>query len=556
MHADPAPGQNLEDARRLRAVFDGVEHFLGLLTPDGIVLDANEASLRRIGVSRDAVVGQLFARAPWFASPEQQARVADAVREAAGGRTVYLEMSHASADGCRVDIELTLTPVPDGDRVAYIVPEGRDVTERNRAERARLASDQQLAGILDIAADAIITIDASQRIRLFNQGAERAFGYRAEEVLGERIEMLLPESARDGHAAHVAGFGGGTQQSRFMNQRRPVVGRRSDGELFPAEATISRLDTGDEPLFTAVMRDISERRRAERELARARQYTEAILSSVPEGVVGLDRDGRVTFVNPAACDLLGYAQQELVGQALHAMVHHSHADGRPYPFDDCPVRAAIHDGVASRSDADVYWRADGSMLPVQCAITPFMLEGATAGAVVVFRDDSARREAEQRLRSLSHVDELTGLLNRRGFTAQATQALQQARRSGSRCRLLFIDLDYLKTINDRHGHAAGDRALRDVAGILRDVFRDSDVLARVGGDEFVVLAPGCAGADDTVRRRLGAALDARNRATDAGFPLSVSIGEAAFDPAAPKALEQLVAAADAALYREKHARRG
>jgi diguanylate cyclase (GGDEF)-like protein/PAS domain S-box-containing protein len=416
---------------------------------------------------------------------------------------------------------------------------------------------EALAQIIDLAADAIVSIDEAQRIVLFNQGAEGIFGYRADEVLGQPLTLLLPESVRARHPEQVARFEESGRAARYMNQRSAIVGRRRNGELFPAEATISRVGAPGERLYTAVLRDISERRTREAELSRSRQHLEAILGSVDEGVIGIDRAGLATFVNAAACRLLGYRADELIGRELHALVHHSHADGAPYPKQECPAWRAAHQGAAAHRDHELYWRADGSPLPVEYTATPYRVDGEIEGAVIVFRDATRRRQAEEELRAQSMLDELTGLHNRRGFLARAGDALRQAQHAGRHSVLLFTDLDEFKAINDTHGHHAGDRALRAAAQVLREVFRESDVVARYGGDEFVVLA--CEGAEphapDTLRARVQAAVESCNRRGDAGVPISMSIGTATFDPRAPRPLEQLMRDADAGLYAHKRARR-
>src|SRR5262245_26729198 len=133
-----------------------------------------------------------------------------------------------------------------------------------RSEEELRASEAKFAGILAIAADAIITIDESHRILHFNQGAEEIFGYSAAEAIGQPLSILIPERYRETHDDHVRAFGRGQETARRMGHRREVSGRRRDGSEFPAEASISKLDLpGDGRIYSVVLRDITDRKRAE-----------------------------------------------------------------------------------------------------------------------------------------------------------------------------------------------------------------------------------------------------------------------------------------------------
>jgi PAS domain S-box-containing protein len=130
------------------------------------------------------------------------------------------------------------------------------------------------------------------------------------------------------------------------------------------------------------------------ELRRLRTRHQLILDSAGEGVYGLDAEGCTTFVNEAATRILGWRAEDVIGQPLHDIHHHSHADGSPYPREDCPIYAAISDGQVHQVDHEVFWRTDGSSVPVEYTSTPIREDGAITGAVVVFRDISARKEIE------------------------------------------------------------------------------------------------------------------------------------------------------------------
>lgn len=156
-----------------------------------------------------------------------------------------------------------------------------------------------------------------------------------------------------------------------------------------------------------------------------------------------------------------------------------------------------------------------------------------------------------KLQHLSLIDELTGLLNRRGFLSIARQHLKIAHRSKLKLILFFVDLDRLKQINDRFGHPAGDQALRSVADILKETFRSSDVIGRLGGDEFTVLAVDARGGAEVMLARLEAGLKEYNHDVT-HLPISLSVGIARFDPEGTASIEDLLAKADQELYAHKH----
>jgi diguanylate cyclase (GGDEF)-like protein len=214
------------------------------------------------------------------------------------------------------------------------------------------------------------------------------------------------------------------------------------------------------------------------------------------------------------------------------------------------------------------------------AAAPVLVEGEQVGGVCVSERDSrpwsaqdldvlrelaqlvahcyGQRKLIDGLLELSHVDELTGLYNRRGFNNLGEQELRLATRERRPVALFFIDLNGMKQINDDLGHEEGDRALADAAGILRSTFRDSDVVARLGGDEFAVLAHDCSTrGSEAVRDRLDAAIADFNAAGRRGYKLSMSVGAVTRLPEDSKPLAELVREADARMYREKRrTRRG
>jgi diguanylate cyclase (GGDEF)-like protein len=174
----------------------------------------------------------------------------------------------------------------------------------------------------------------------------------------------------------------------------------------------------------------------------------------------------------------------------------------------------------------------------------------------LYQKVSELEDANERLHNLSLADELTGLNNRRGFMILATALLKFARRAGQPVCLLYIDLDCLKSINDTFGHGSGDAAIIRFARILTETFRDSDVVGRMGGDEFVVLTVATTANDlGSIEARLQKNVDAHNLQATSGYALSFSLGTIQVDLNSSITMEELLSQADAAMYKHKLSRK-
>ncbi|MBZ4373664.1 PAS domain S-box protein [Corallococcus sp. AS-1-6] len=190
-----------------------------------------------------------------------------------------------------------------------------DASRRGVEQSLRL-SEARFGGIVTHAADAIISIDAEQRIVLFNASAERIFGYSAREVLGQPLDILLPENLRAVHREHVRRFAQGTAMSRHMGERLPILGQRRGGESFPAEASIMKLDVEGTLWLTVILRDISARRKAEDLLRLSEERFRTAFEGAPVGMALVGLDGRFLHVNAALCDLVGYSRDEMLHRSF------------------------------------------------------------------------------------------------------------------------------------------------------------------------------------------------------------------------------------------------
>src|SRR5262249_392030 len=198
-----------------------------------------------------------------------------------------------------------------------------DVTDRKRTELALQASEAKFAGILAIAGDAIVSVDATHRITLFNEAAERVFGYAQAQVLGQPIDHLIPTRFRTAHRSQIEQFASGPDIARRDGERQEVMGLRKNGEEFPAEASISKLDVGGERYYTVVMRDISDRNRAELALADGNPQLELASKSARVGSFSLDFSTGIVKLTPGCSAIYGLPEgmTEASRDDLRKLVH-------------------------------------------------------------------------------------------------------------------------------------------------------------------------------------------------------------------------------------------
>ncbi|AHG91340.1 diguanylate cyclase [Gemmatirosa kalamazoonensis] len=307
-----------------------------------------------------------------------------------------------------------------------------------------------------------------------NAAAERLAGRPRAAVIGTRLRECFPVQVRlDLHDTYVAVAEG---RVSFDDERCVYTEAGEEQWLHVRAVPIP----GGLALFT---RDISDRRRAES----ARARLAAILEETPDVVTVSDIDGRLQYLNGAGRAMLGLPPQRSADGAYDL----SMADVQPQLMPGGALEEATR--IAAREGTwrgeTVLRKRDGRDVPVeQVLIAHFGADGRPTYYSSVMRDITDRKQAEAALRSLSLVDELTTLYNRRGFLTVAGQALDRARERGAPVLVFYMDMDDFKRINDGHGHAEGDVALRTVADVLRATFRESDVIGRLGGDEFVAFA--------------------------------------------------------------------
>lgn len=285
---------------------------------------------------------------------------------------------------------------------------------------------EQLAEILDIAEDGILTVDARHKIVLFNRGAAKIFGYTPEDVIGQHLEVLIPARFRPAHGGQIEAFARSPASARLMGERREVYGARKDGSEFPAEIAISKFGSDESMLFTAIVRDVTERKRyeaagreleqlrAQARLADAEARLDAVIRSAQDAIITLDSGLRATLFNPAAERIFGCP----AGGATGAPVTRFLPGGLP---DDATEVSAPRE-VEGRT-------ADGRPVPLEVSASRTEVAGEIVRTLIL-RDVTERKRAEAELREVARQREraMTELQAKTEELRATTQQLWQAAR--------------------------------------------------------------------------------------------------------------------------------
>ncbi|MGB7893612.1 MAG: PAS domain S-box protein, partial [Microcoleus sp.] len=309
--------------RSLAAILEATPDFVGIADLEGRAVYINKAGRKMVGIDENEDISkrQVAEFTPASARSNLNQAIATAVSEGFwSGETAFV-----SASGLEIPVSQVIIShsAPD-DKLTYISTIARDMSDRKQAEQALQLSQARFAGIVDIADDAIISVDAEQKIILFNQGAERIFGWTAAETIGQTLSLLLPEAFATHHSLLVSNFGGGVKQARKMGNRKEIFARRRDGTEFPAEASISKLEVAGEIIFTAILRDVTASRQAEEFVRLSEERYRSLARATAQLVWMTDAEGKPI----APIDWMAYTGQSLE-EATDNWVSAIHPDDRP-----------------------------------------------------------------------------------------------------------------------------------------------------------------------------------------------------------------------------------
>ncbi|HTL62447.1 MAG TPA: PAS domain S-box protein [Nitrospira sp.] len=267
-----------------------------------------------------------------------------------------------------------------------------------RAEQSLTESEHRFQSLVESATDGIVVANGRGVVISCNRAASRLFGYSTDELIGQPLTLIMPDRYREAHERGMARIEA-TGKGRLIGSVVELHGLRKSGEEFPIELSLATWKTAHGSYYSGIIRDISERKKAAQALEQLQHQHTLILTQAGEGIYGLDNRGSTTFVNASAAGMLGYAVEELLGRHMHDLLHHTKPDGTPYPVDECPIYAAINDGEIHRVIDEIFWRKNGTAFPVEYVSTPITEGDRVVGAVIVFRDITARKEVESALKA-------------------------------------------------------------------------------------------------------------------------------------------------------------
>jgi len=378
------------------------------------------------------------------------------------------------------------------------------------------------------------------------------FGYEATDLVQRQTPYTSLIHPTDLERIRQAEFNTSDKRYSYLGIDYRII--RADGQVrWVYDYSIPvRDEDGRITHYAGYLLDITDRKQAEYELQQEKERAQITLQSIGDAVITTDVNGQIEFLNPVAEKLTGWECTIARGLSLNRILGQFDAASRE--GIEKPVARSLQTGMAARSGRDwMLRRHDGSSVSIQYSISPLLSRARESlGVVLVLHDVTENRSMARQLSYQASHDALTGLINRREFETRLQSTLESARNGNEHHVLCYLDMDQFKIVNDTCSHSAGDKLLKDVAAILQAGLRETDVLARIGGDEFGMLLKNCL-LEDAVGITENLLAMIRTINNDNGvvtFEVSASIGIAVLDPGS-ETITAVMRRADLACYAAK-----
>jgi PAS domain S-box-containing protein len=384
-----------ERVKFFRQISENVTDLVSVIDPEGRRLYTSPSYRAIFGPDRLLHGTDAFAEI----HPEDRERIRslfqETVKTGVGKRA---EFRFLLPDGGVHYIESQAGVIRDHDgKVSGVIVASCDVTARKTAEANLKASEERFHSVAQTANDAIVLGDSKGNIVEWNAAAQRMFGFSEKEILNKPLSLLFAPRYRGGHHKSLD-FSSAAGVSRFIALALELHGQRKDGTEFPMELSLSTWKSGEQSFYSAILRDLTERKRTQELFEHLQGQNELLLNAAGDGIVGLDLEERITFANPAAAALLGRRVDELVDEPIDEALYGIPFDETRRPFSSSPIKEALKNGCVQRDINETFARKAGGGFPVEYTITPVRDKRKVTGAVLVFRDVTDRKKAEERLK--------------------------------------------------------------------------------------------------------------------------------------------------------------
>jgi len=419
----------------------------------------------------------------------------------------------------------------------------QDITEHRQLEEALAKSEERYRTVLEQMEDAYFETDIAGNLTFCNDAICRQLGYSREELIGMNYRDYTP----DDDVQRVYKAFNQVYQTGKPVKAFPTVRIRKDRRRLSAETSAFPLqnESGEIIGFRGINRDVTERAQMIKALSESEERYRTILAAIEEGYYEVDLAGSFTFVNNATCRQLGYSKEELIGMNYLAYIPKEEAKGIYKAWNK-----VYRTGKPLKSFPFTCIRKDGTQVFLESSVSPLRNnEGRIIGFRSISRDVTEHKQFEQRLAEMATHDPLTGLPNRILLSDRFTIALALSRRTRNKLAVLMLDLDRFKAVNDSMGHDVGDQLLKAVGKRLESTMRKSDTVARIGGDEFIVVLPQIPQANEAAKLAQRILDEFREPFVfdDRRLRVTTSIGVAVC-PEDGKDIESLLKNADTAMY--------
>jgi PAS domain S-box-containing protein len=483
-----------ESGAKYRGLLEAAPDAMVVVNQDGDIVLLNAQAEKQFGYRRDELVGQKVTNIIPQGFAERL--IADGTRSAAEALVqqigMGIELSGRRKDGAEFPIEIMLSPLESADGV-LVTAAIRDISVRKRAEAHLMQVEGRYRGLLEAAPDGMVVVNQAGEIVLLNVQAEKQFGYRRDELVGQKVTNIIPK----GFAERLIADGTRSAAEALAQQIGTGIelsGRRNDGAEFPIEIMLSPLESADGVLVTAAIRDISIRKRAEEHLVQLEGRYRGLLEAAPDAMVVVNQDGDIVLLNVQAEKQFGYRRDELVGQKVTNIIPKGFAE------------RLIADGTRSAAEALAQQigtgielsgrRNDGAEFPIEIMLSPLVsAEGVLVTAAI--RDISVRKRAEE------HLVQLEGRY--RGLLEAAPDAMVVVNQDGD---IVLLNVQAEKQFGYRRDELVGQK----VTNIIPEGFAER------------LVADALRSSEEALAQQIGAGLELAGQRKDGSkFPIEIML---------------------------------